>query len=110
MQASNTALQFRSTAMAPAATGPGCVPLYRGEVLGPVVSCVTGRRSNQLNYAPHSIIPDPSCWVLHRVRRCPKFPESCRDRGEDERQVEVSVWRQFLTASEWVGLPDPNGA
>lgn len=47
--------------------------------LEPAASCVTGRRSNQLNYAPAyiaSLLPDCFPSVPSASQLCPKLPES----------------------------------
>src|SRR5207244_2638221 len=43
-------------------------------------SCVTGRRSNELNYAPH-------------VRSSDSFPTSCRDRDSRRHLFRFSGWK-----------------
>jgi hypothetical protein len=55
--------------------------------LEPAASCVTGRRSNQLNYAPafkHSL---PFPFLSSCTRNFPKMPESCRDSKSETRKL-----------------------
>ena len=52
--------------------------------LEPAASCVTGRRSNQLNYAPYS------------VPRFPRIPKSFRDRAEVCWEFQMAVKNPLL--------------